>query len=72
MITRKNISRIFYIYTEATLAVFMTALALVELGCYFAVPEFFQPVALGAAVTFVFVAIYLVTFIYNCEKKWSE
>ena len=72
MITRKNISRLFYIYTEATLAVFMAGCAFVELGCYFYLPQFFQPIALLAAVSFVFVTIYLVAFIYSCEKKWTE
>lgn len=72
MITRKNISRLFYIYTEASVAVLLGVFSLIELACYFAVPEFFQPVALGSAVVFLFMTIYLVVFIYNCEKKWSE
>jgi len=72
MITRKNISRIFYIYSEASVAVLLGICSLIELGCYLAVPEFFQPIALGAAVVFCLLTIYLVVFIYNCEKKWSE
>lgn len=72
MITRKQISRLFYIYSEASVAVMLGFFSIIELACYFAVPEFFQPLALGGAVVLAFMTISLAVYIYNCEKKWSE
>jgi len=68
-----NLSRIFFIYTEAHMAVFMLAVALIEFICYLAIPEhFISYVALAAAVAFTAIALSSVLYIVHQERKYSR
>lgn len=67
--TRKQINRIFYIYTEATAAVFLAGCSIVELMCFFVVPEFFQPLAATSAAAFAAMTAACIRKIYNEEKN---
>lgn len=61
-------SRIFYIYTEATVACMMLAAALIETLCGFVLPEPLGGFAFGAAVLFLLAAAHQVRYIINAEK----
>ena len=67
-----TIKRIFFIYSEASLAVFFAALSLLELACYFVMPpSLFDWVTMSAAIGFALVAASMVNYIYQTEKRYS-
>jgi hypothetical protein len=71
---KKSLKRIFFIYSEATLAVFFAAMSLLEVACYFAIPSsvsFAGELALGAAIGFALMTVVLVNVIYRNEKRNS-
>ena len=67
-----TLKRIFFIYSEAILAVFFAAMSLLELVCYFVIPDsLFAWIALSAAVGFALIAASMVNIIYQTEKRYS-
>jgi hypothetical protein len=64
----RNLKRIFYIYTEANVAVMMSLIILIELASYFVSPLFFQPFCLAFAGIAAAITMSLVYRIYRCEK----
>lgn len=67
-----KLSRIFYIYTEAHIAVFMLFLAVLEFICYLVLsPEPFAYFALAASGLFVLVANANVLYIAKQERKYK-
>jgi hypothetical protein len=68
-----SLSRIFFIYTEASLAVLLLILSLVEVLCYFALPDtLLSKLALIAAITFFVIAALNVLYIVHQERKYSH
>lgn len=67
------LKRIFFVYHEATLAVFFAALALLEVACYFAIPSshglIVEMLPLTAAIGFALIAALMVNVIYRNETK---
>ena len=63
----KQLSRIFYIYTEAACAVFMACAALVELLCGIAIGGPLSTLAYSASGLFALVAVSCVLYIYVQE-----
>ena len=62
----KSLKRLFYIYTEAAMAVFFALGGLLELVCGLAAPEI-QVIAFPASVAFLAIAMGNVIYIYRCE-----
>ena len=60
-----NIKRIFFIYSEASLAVFFIIMALLELICYFALPDALKLLPLLGTMIFVSIAAILILIIYR-------
>jgi len=74
-IMKQSLKRIFFIYSEATLAVFFAAMSLLEVACYFAIPSsvsLIGELALGAAIGFALIAALMVNVIYRNEKRNSN
>lgn len=77
--TRRYLDHIFYVYSEANVAVLLALLAAIELGCYLVAPLFWQPFCLGAAALMAFFALLNVLTIVRSERafersrrEWSE
>ena len=66
-----SIKRIFYIYTEASLAVFMLCSALVELLCGLALGEPFLYLTCAVAALFLTISGGLVYLIYKWECSFN-
>lgn len=64
----KQLNRIFYIYTEASIAVMMAIASLLELVCGLVAPEI-QLLAFPASVAFLAIAVSLVLYIVRAEKR---
>ena len=72
---KQSLKRIFFIYSEATLAVFFAAMSLLEVACYLAIPSsvsLIGELALGAAIGFALIAALMVNVIYRNEKRNSN
>lgn len=69
LLSRNTLRRVFYVYSEASVAVFMFSMGLVELACYFGAPDFFKPIAFGAFVVFTLIAIGQGLYVYIDAKK---
>lgn len=69
MLTRKQLSRIFYIYTEAGFALFLLFGAITEVACGYAINGPISIVAYSAAVLFTLFASFLVLYIYIKEQR---
>ena len=73
---RSNLSRLFYIYSELSLAVFLSGGALIELICGFGLMnrgvDSLAYLAFGAVVFFSLVAISSVRKVYLLEKKFNS
>jgi len=68
-----NLSRIFYIYTEASFAVFLLAVASIELLCYLLMTTGpIAQLALVAASVFALIAVSQVLFIIYQERKHAR
>lgn len=67
--TRNTLNRIFYIYSDASAAVFMAACSLVELACFFAVPRFFEWLCFSSFLGFGAIAVCLAARVYRDAKK---
>jgi hypothetical protein len=71
----RNLSRyfshIFYIYSEASVAVMLSICALIELGCYLVVDLFWQPFALASAAFLAVLALLQVITIVRHEREWN-
>jgi hypothetical protein len=65
----KTLNRIFYIYSDASVAVLMFAGALVEIVCSFFVPELLLYMTIPASVFFVFAGFSLSLSVYRDAKK---
>ncbi len=65
----KTLSRIFYIYSNASVAVLMAVCCFVELVCSFFVPEFFQYLTIPAAAFFGIVSVSMARSVYVDAKK---
>lgn len=64
----KHLNRIFYIYTEASIAVLMAIAGLCELVCGLVVPDI-QFIAFPASVAFLAIAVRNVLYIRRCETR---
>ena len=73
---KQSLKRIFFIYSEATLAVFFAAMSLLEVACYFAIPSshglIVEMLPLTAAIGFALMAALMVNVIYRNEKRNSN
>lgn len=71
MITRKHLNHIFYVYTEASLAVMLAFGAIVELlaGLFIGGP--FSALFFGASALFTFVCIGCIRYIVRAEAKYN-
>lgn len=67
--TRQNLNRIFYIYSEASAAVFFTGAAVVEILAAFALPAGLHYFAAGAALILASIAAAQVKYICTQEKN---
>lgn len=65
----KTLNRIFYIYSNASVALFMAVCFFVELVCSFFVPEFIQYLTIPAAAFFGIVSVSMARSIYIDAKK---
>jgi hypothetical protein len=65
----KALKRIFYIYTNASVAVLMAICCLIELVCTFFVPEVIQYLTIPASVFFAVVSSSLALSVYRDAKK---
>ena len=65
----KTLNRIFYIYSNASVAVLMAVCCFVELVCSFFVPEFFQYLTIPASVFFGVVSVSMALTVYRDAKK---
>lgn len=68
----RQLNRIFYIYTEANVAVMMFVITLIQVACYFVSPLFFQPFCLAFAAIAAAITISLVWSIYRSEREWNN
>jgi len=64
--------RIFFIYTEATIACMLGAACILELLCGFAMPEGLSVFAYGASVLFLLGAVHQVRYIVKAEGAHHE
>jgi hypothetical protein len=72
---KQSLKRIFFIYSEATLAVFFAAMSLLEVACYLAIPSsvsLIGELALAAAIGFALMSALMVNVIYRNEKRDSN
>ncbi len=65
----KTLNRIFYIYSNASVAALMFIGALIEIVCSFFVPDLLLYVTIPAAVFFVFAGFSLSVSVYRDAKK---
>lgn len=68
----RQLKRIFYIYSEANVAVMMFVITLLQIGCYFVSPLFFQPFCLAFAAIAAAIAASLVFTVYRHEREWNK
>ena len=68
-LNRKALNTIFYIYSDASVAVMMFIGFLIEVGCTLALPEFFQYLTIPAAAFFGIVSVSMAWAVYVDAKK---
>jgi hypothetical protein len=68
-----SLSRIFFIYTEASAAVLLLSFSLLEVLCYMTLSEgLFSNLALIAAITFFVIAALNILYIVRQERKYAH
>lgn len=65
----KTLKKIFFIYTDASVALLMAAGFLIELVCSFFVPEIIQYLTIPAAAFFGIVSVSMAASVYKDAKK---
>ena len=65
----KTLNRIFYIYTNASVALLMAVCCLIELACSFFVPMAIQYLTIPATVFFAVVSFGMALDVYRDAKK---
>ena len=68
-LNRKALNTIFYIYSDASVAVMMLIGFLIEVGCTLALPEFFHYLTIPAAAFFALTTVSLSVSVYRKAKK---
>ena len=66
---RKKLNTIFFIYTEASAAIFFMACAILEFICAIALHGPFQLLALGAGIAFTCIAGSMAVYVYRSAKR---
>jgi hypothetical protein len=67
----KKLNTIFFIYTEASAAVFMACIALLEFVCFLMLPANINMLPLAASAIFTCIAGSMATYVY-CDAKRTK